>query len=212
MKYVLCYGDSNTWGCIPQVFGRFDFSRRWPGVMQGILGDEYHVYENALNGRTTVFEDPIEEGRNGKANFDVTLMQNAPLDLIILMLGINDVKDRFGQAPWDIGWGMDLLIQYVKRSACGRDGGVPKILLVPPVQLNDEWGSSLHYTVFSQSSIEKCARLPEIYRFIAERNACGFFDPNGYVNAKGGDGIHMNAENHAILGREISAQVKLLIG
>lgn len=82
MKYILCYGDSNTWGRIPITKGRYDFPVRWPGVMQAELGDGYHVYENAVNGRTTVFEDPIEEGRNGRTNFEVSLITE-PLVVII---------------------------------------------------------------------------------------------------------------------------------
>ena len=113
MKYVLCYGDSNTWGCTPETMARYEFSQRWPGVMQKELGSDFHVYENALNGRTTVFDDPIEEGRCGKSTLETALLMNAPLDLVILMLGTNDTKPRFNVSAWDIGWGMDLLIQYV---------------------------------------------------------------------------------------------------
>lgn len=206
MKYILCYGDSNTWGCVPEKFTRYDFNVRWPGYMKNLLGDGYHVYENALNGRTTVFEDPIEEGRNGRANFEVTLMQNAPIDLFIVMLGTNDCKNRFAKEPWDIAWGLDLLISYVKKSECGRDGGCPEILILSPIHISNEWGSSLHHTVFSEESIRKSKQLAEVYKVIAERNNCHFMDASKYASPCG-DGIHMSEEGHASLGKAIAEKV-----
>ena len=118
MKYVLCYGDSNTWGCKPEDHERYEFYERWPGIVQKDLGDEFRIYENGLNGRTTVFEDPIEEGRCGKEGFLYLLESCSPLDAVVIMLGTNDCKLRFGMPAWDIGWGMDLLLQYVGKANC----------------------------------------------------------------------------------------------
>ena len=211
MKYILCYGDSNTWGCVPAKFTRYEFAERWPGVMQALLGGGYHVYENALNGRTTVFEDPVEEHRNGKEGFEIALMSTAPLDLIIFMLGTNDVKDRHGQSAWDITWGMELLTQYVRKAKCGRGGGNPEILIVSPIHLNDDWGESLHYTVFSQTSIQKSKQLAEKYAFMAGMSGCHFLDAAQYAQANG-DGVHMTAEGHKRLGEAIAIKVKSILG
>lgn len=211
MKYILCYGDSNTWGCVPEKFTRYDFNVRWPGYMKNILGEDYHVYENGLNGRTTVFEDSIEEGRNGRANFEVTLMQNAPIDLLIIMLGTNDVKNRFSKDPWDIGWGLDLLIALVKKSGCGPGGSDPKILVTSPVHLNSDWGNSLHYTVFSEESIEKSKQLSKVFQIIAKRNGCYFIDASHYA-CPCGDGVHITEEGHANLGKAMAEKVKEIIG
>lgn len=207
MKYILCYGDSNTWGCVPETFERYDFSVRWPGVMQRALGAEYHVYENALNGRTTVFEDPIEEGRNGRTGFEGVLMQNAPLDAMILMLGVNDCKIRFSKQPWDIAWGLDLLLQIIEKERPGRDGRVPEIIVVPPVPIGGNWGSSLHGTVFDDESRKKSVALSALYRRIAERHHCTFFDPAAYA-AAGADGIHLAPDDHLRLGRALAGTVK----
>jgi len=210
MKYILCYGDSNTWGCVPELFTRYDFDVRWPGVMQNLLGPQYHVYENALNGRTTVFEDPIEEGRNGRANFEVTLMQNAELDLVILMLGTNDTKIRFQKQPWDIAWGLDLLINYIQKAQVGRGGGIPKILVAAPIHINSNWGTSLHYTVFDRESIEKSKQLAACYEFVAKRRGCAFIDSSSFAEASG-DGIHMTAGQHRKLGQAMAGRVRELI-
>jgi len=209
-KYILCYGDSNTWGCAPEVFTRYEFDVRWPGVMKNILGEGYHVYEDALNGRTTVFDDPIEEGRCGKEGFATALESNAPLDLVIIMLGCNDAKLRFNKEPWDIAWGVDLLIQYVKRANCGRGGKPPKILVATPVHMGTEWGKTILGTVFDMSSTEKIKSLAGPYRFIAERNGCEFIDAGNMAKAST-DCVHLEPEGHRILGEVFAKKAKEIL-
>lgn len=206
MKYILCYGDSNTWGCTPEVFERYDFNVRWPGVMQNLLGNKYHIYENALNGRTTVFEDYIEEGRCGKIGLPVVLEANAPLDLVIIMLGTNDVKLRFKMDAWDIGWGIDLLIQYVKKAGCGRDGGIPKILIASPVILGTCWAQTILGTVFDNSCTEKSKELANIYSTICQRNECDFLDASLYASVSK-DCVHLEPEEHKKLGEAFTEKV-----
>lgn len=206
MKNILCYGDSNTWGCKPEVFTRYEYDVRWPGVMQRNLGEDYHIYEDALNGRTTVFEDPIEEGRCGKTGFSVALESNAPLDLIIIMLGCNDVKLRFNKQPWDIAWGIDLLIQYIKKSGCGYDGKMPKVLIAAPPHFGTEWSETILGTVFDENSGAKVKKLAEPYKFIADKNGCEFVDV-GTLAEPGIDCIHLLPEGHRALGQAFAKKV-----
>ena len=212
MKYVLCYGDSNTWGCNPDNHERYEFSVRWPGVLQRELGETYHIYENALNGRTTVFEDPIEEGRCGKDCFSYVLESCSPLDAVILMLGTNDVKSRFHMPPWDIGWGIDLLIQYIQKKAnCfDKKGNRPKILIVAPPKMGGDWSKTSHGTVFDQESVEKAKQLPEIYQYIAKLNGAYFLDAALYTTP-GVDCIHITVQSHEKLGKAIAEMVRTML-
>ena len=89
-KTILCYGDSNTWGYISSTGGRYPESVRWTGVMARELGTDYQVVEAGLNGRTTVFDDPVAPGRNGYEFLHVTMASAAPLDAMIIWLGAND--------------------------------------------------------------------------------------------------------------------------
>ena len=102
MKTIMCYGDSNTWGCIPlagpQPPRRYGPAQRWPGVLRRELGDGYWIVEEGLNGRTTVWDDPLEPFRSGKELLAPCLMTHEPIDLVIVMLGTNDLKRRFGGA------------------------------------------------------------------------------------------------------------------
>ena len=98
-KVVVCYGDSNTWGADPAGTGRFAPDVRWTGVLQAELGSGYKIIEEGLNGRTTNIEDTIEEDRNGRRQLPPTIESHRPFDLMIIMLGTNDLAAAKKDAP-----------------------------------------------------------------------------------------------------------------
>ncbi len=118
-KRILCFGDSNTWGYMTSG-GRFDEETRWPMRLGKLLGPEYTVIEEGFNGRTCVFDDPIEGGyKSGLTYLPPCVMSHSPLDLVILMLGTNDLKKRFGMTAFTIGGGVTALVKAARR-ACRR--------------------------------------------------------------------------------------------
>ena len=131
MYVVLCFGDSNTYGRDPKTKGRFEHDVRWPGVLAKTLGRGYHVIEEGLNGRTTVWDDPVRghQKRNGSMYLLPCLESHSPIDLLIVMLGTNDLKARFSVTAYDIGQSMGALIETAQRSGAGRNGGPPKVLV-----------------------------------------------------------------------------------
>jgi lysophospholipase L1-like esterase len=207
MRYILCFGDSNTWGCIPETMGRYDPSIRWTGVLQRLLGNNYLLYENGMNGRTTVFEDPIEENRCGKTVLPVILECSAPLDLVIMMLGTNDCKARFSLEPWDIAWGMDLLVQYVLKAGCGRDKKVPKILIVSPPRMGNGWDKTILGTVFGSAAEHRCEKLPFVYQKIAKKNNVLFMDAGKYTEP-GDDCVHLLPVSHQRLAEAFAVKIQ----
>ena len=114
MKTILCYGDSNTYGYDPETGFRYPYEDRWTTILQKRLGDEALVIPEGLNGRTTCFEDEIRPGRNGFAYLEPCLHSHGPIDLVVLMLGTNDLKIRFQLTPTDIGKAIDRLILTIK--------------------------------------------------------------------------------------------------
>ena len=136
MKRILCYGDSNTWGFIPGTGERYPADVRWPGVLAALLGRGVHVVENGINGRTTAIDDPGYPCRNGKEGLGYALLAEKPFDLVILMLGTNDLKltDAAGAAR---GAGeLIALLQGANERFPGRTPvfpGKPEILLVSPI-------------------------------------------------------------------------------
>jgi lysophospholipase L1-like esterase len=122
MTTILCYGDSNTWGYTPGTGKRYERHERWTGVLQQSLGNSAIVIEEGLNGRTTVLDDPTKPFRNGKDYLIPCLDSHAPLDLVILMLGTNDLKHRFGMSALDIGRNVATLLDMIRQSTCGFEG------------------------------------------------------------------------------------------
>jgi len=136
MRSILCYGDSNTWGFDPVAGRRLRPDQRWPGVLRLRLGDGYRVVEEGLNGRTTLWDDPIEGAyKNGLAYLLPCLKSHKPLDLVVIMLGTNDLKGCFGVSASDIAQSAGRLTQTTLESGCGPAGDAPKVLLVAPPPL-----------------------------------------------------------------------------
>ena len=123
MKHLLCFGDSNTWGYVPGSGQRFPLEVRWPGVLQARLDNDYRIIEEGLNGRTTIHEDPERDGRNGRLFLGPLLESHAPLDLLILMLGSNDLMPCYASIAADVAAGVGILLDIAAASgAWARPG------------------------------------------------------------------------------------------
>lgn len=217
MKNILCYGDSNTWGADPLwdrqgVSQRIPGDQRWTGVLQRELGEGYRVYECGLNNRTTAFEDTIVPDCNGLKTLPVVLNMTRPLDLVIIMLGTNDVKRRFCLGPADSAKAMEALVDCVRRSDCGyAPGKPPKILIVAPAPLieavlDKEWGE-----YFGVGGIEMSRKLASYYRLLAEKLDCAFADASEFACVHPQDGVHLDSENHRRLAGGLLPIVRALM-
>jgi lysophospholipase L1-like esterase len=209
MKTLLCFGDSNTWGHDPTTGGRYARAVRWPGVLQQALGPEYEVIEEGMPGRTTVFDDPLEGYKRGRDYLPPCLKSHAPLELVILLLGTNDLQTRYAASALDIALGCDALLTLIARSEAGPGGIAPEVLLIapPPIKpVPEPWNESF------AGAEEKSRRLAEHYRSIAEAQSCAFFDAGEYIASSATDGIHWEAHEHQKLGKILAGRVRQLIG
>ena len=202
MKTILCYGDSNTYGSTA-AGGRFARDERWTGILQTLLGDGYYVVEEGCPGRTTVWDDPIEEGKNGKRYLLPCLNSHRPIDFIVIMLGTNDLKNRFSLSPTDIQWGMENLIDKIQKSDCGVDGKAPGILLVCPIQV----GTLSHLSQILIGAKEKCAQLPALYRQLAERKGVLYLNAGEYAEPDEADGLHIDKAGHKNLAKALYEKI-----
>lgn len=207
IRSILCYGDSNTYGqtLAERPAERFGPTERWPRVMQAALGDAWLVIEEGLSGRTTVSDDPIEgKIRNGRRYLEPCLLSHRPLDVVILMLGTNDLKARFNKPASEIAMGVRALIDDIKALDVGR-AGVPEILLVsPPPILRDLRGWE---PVFAGGH-EKSLALAREYEAVADAAEVHFFDAGTVVASAPDDGFHLDLDGHRILGLAIAEQVR----
>lgn len=207
-RSVLCFGDSNTWGSDPaDADRRFPWSIRWPGVLQRELGGDYHVVEEGLGGRTTVVDDPLLPHRSGLAYLAPCLESHAPLDLVIVMLGTNDISYSWVTAA-AAAEGAGVLAHLVRRSEAGPGGGAPYVLLVCPPPVGPITESADLYAGAEQKSRE----LPREFARVAAAVGCAWLDAGGVVATSPLDGWHLEADAHEKLGAALVLRVRSLLG
>lgn len=208
MPRILCFGDSNTWGYDPATEDRFDEQTRWTSVLQAALGADFTVIEEGLNGRTTVWNDPIEGYKNGHDYLVPCLETHRPLDLVVLMLGTNDLKRRFSLSAYDIAQGAAVLLRAIAYSKAGRDGNAPSVLLLAPPPV----AKLTNFAEMFEGSEAKSLLLGQHYRAVAVEYNVAFLDTSTVIRSSDIDGIHFEAEEHAKLGRAVAHEVLALIG
>jgi lysophospholipase L1-like esterase len=173
--------------------------------MAAILGDGWNVIAEGLPGRTTVHPDPIEgHWLDGSSYLLPCLRSHRPLDVVVIMLGTNDLKKRFSASPSDIAGGIGMLLSIVKRSESGPAGGVPQVLVVCPAPIRDSFGSRPEFAEIFEGGREKSLRLGSRYGVIAREHGANFLDAGDLIESSEFDGIHLDADAHATIGRAIA--------
>ena len=200
-RTVLCFGDSNTHATVAMRDTtdrrRHAKADRWPSVMAAQLGATWDVIAEGHPGRTSVLDDPIEGAhKNGLRALQATLESHRPLDLVIVMLGTNDLKARFNLSAHDIALGIQRLILDIRRSDTGPDGRAPDVLLAAPVIAVE---TGIFVDMFAGAAA-KSAALPDILRDVARQQRIGFIDLNEVASVDPVDGIHLDGAAHASIG------------
>jgi lysophospholipase L1-like esterase len=210
VQHILVYSDSLSWGIIPDTRQRLGFDARWPGVMENALNARarsVRVIEDCLNGRRTVWEDPFKPGRNGLTGLAQRIEIHSPLALVILMLGTNDFQSMHPHSAWHAALGVGTLVAAVRQAPIEPGMPVPPVLIVAPPKLKEARG------VIARKFggvAQKSAGLAAAYRDISGELCCPFFDAGDVVQASAVDGIHLDADQHALLGRALAAFVAAL--
>lgn len=176
--------------------GRYGVDIRWTGVFQKILGSEFDVIEEGLTGRTTNLDDG-DKGRNGFMYFKEALRSNDYLDYIILLLGTNDLKTRFGRSAKDAAQALSLYIDYIQSYYAMVGKSVPEILvLVPPSPKEKFMPKGLGF----DGAEEKASQLAGEYKKLP----CKVIDLNEYISVSEVDGVHLDLESNKILAEKVS--------
>ncbi len=211
MARILCFGDSNTWGSDPQTGARLAAETRWPGVLAHRLGEPHTIIEEGLPGRTTVFDDPIDDllpgDRNGKRYLVPCMQSHKPFDLIIIMLGTNDLKTRFSVTAADVAEGAEMLVTLALGSECGPGGGAPAVLLVcpPPISPAGDFAEKF------QGAEAKSHRFAKEFARVAAAAGCPLVDLGLHVAPSSVDGLHFDAAGHATIGAVIAEGVSRIL-
>ncbi len=200
MKRIVCFGDSNTYGYVPGVGGRFDSDTRWTGVFSKLVAPlGYSVSEEGVNGRTTVFDDDVSPDRNGSKELGGVLRRNDPIDSAVVMLGTNDCKIKFGADADAVTDGLDVIISMIQLF----DPNI-HILIVSPAEVIEEVTRGCYAHNFDMNSVRASRLLKDKYKELARRRGCGFLCAADYIKADPADGIHLSAESHKILAGRIA--------
>ena len=206
-KEIRCYGDSNTWGCIPRwkdlgvPSERYDQDTRWTGRLSALLGDGYHIIEEGLGGRTSIYDFPGESWRNGLPYFQPCLLSHRPLDLVVIMLGTNDLHACLHPSAERLGDGIRTLVDVVRATPkCGRDNTPPPILVIAPAHIKEAQGRKEVYPKLGGEKGEALSRqFAAVYRQAAEDLGCHFLDAARYAQPSDADGLHWMPESHRLL-------------
>jgi lysophospholipase L1-like esterase len=205
-KRILCYGDSNIWGWIPGTEAeRFSEEIRFPQVLQRLLGMDFEIIEEGLASRTLVseYQRPGKEGRNGSTSLMPCLILHDPLDLVILLLGTNELKKEFNNTAEQIGEFLEnYYAKVIPQTKSKIRDSYPKLLIIAPAVVDEQLASPRYGT----GSTEKNRQLGKIYSEVAERNNCNFLDASEL--AVGIDGVHLTPESHGKLAEMLYQKIK----
>ena len=217
MKTIVTFGDSNTWGYDYTTYspdtgvrGRFTFDERWPGRLQSLLGEDYRIIENALNSRTIVAEDPCIPLRRGIDSINVLMEAHAPLDMVIIQLGANELKTMYGRSAGAIAFGLDHMVRACLQPRYSF--APPKVIIIAPAPVHPDTADMALGFNYGEEAYSKSLALGKEYAKVAKRYGCGFVDCaalNFELNTV--DGVHYSKNDHKKLADAVAAEVRRMM-
>ena len=209
---VVCFGDSNTWGYsiarAADPMPRLPADDRWVSVMARTLGPDHVVIAEGLPGRTTVFDDPVHgEHLNGRKHLRVCLETHKPVDVLVVLLGTNDLQSRYSASAWEIAEGAGTLLDLAARSGCGPGGGAPRAVLVAPPPTRVAGLGSPAEEIFERAD-EKSRRFDVAFFAVAESRGAAYLNGGGVIESSPDDGVHWSPDAHRTIGQAIAALVR----
>ena len=210
MIKIVCFGDSNTYGYEPVTGGRYDESIRWPKRLQKMLGDDYEIFEEGQNGRTIANDDPWEGGTKCGMDYVLPMLETKRPDLLIIMLGSNDLKIKFSLPPADIAGSLITMIMKI-RGYCRSFLGCPdmKILVIAPPAISEPFSESRFETFFGKDdAVARSIELAKWYELVADQNDCYFLNATKEVAAGKEDHLHLDPEGHARMAELVKNKIE----
>lgn len=213
MKKIVCFGDSNTYGYNAETIGRFTEEERWTCLLAKHLGAGYHVVEEGLEGRTACLDDPLFEGLCGFRYLYPCLMTHKPVDLLLIMLGTNDVKQRFSCTPENVTKGMERLVQKAMDSRIAFRDGVPNILLIAPPAIEPGYRNTDVYGEMGDGCEEKSRALAPLYEQMAKNVGCHYLDAGKIpgVEMNPYDFMHLSLQAHSAFAKYLAEEIPGLL-
>lgn len=204
MTLILCFGDSNTHGTPPMRaagdYARFDAQTRWPARLARLLQAE--LVEEGLPGRTAHFPDPVMGAHmDGCEGLKIALASHGPIDWLVIMLGTNDVKARFGATAAQVTGGIAALLDLAQSAEMQARHGGFRILLICPPPVLEQGPLADQFFGARQRSLE----LPPLYKALAQARGLAFLDAGQVISVSPQDGVHLDPAAHSALADAVAA-------
>lgn len=201
---ILCYGDSNTYGYKPNPDvkslpeERYTETERWTGILQSLLGPNYSVHEEGLNGRTTNITGTLkgDKQKNGFESFVHIYPKYLPLNFLVLQLGTNDLKERFNRTAKNIAEGIDKIITYTFQKPEDHKIALPKVIILVPPIINEEYIKPPYKMT---GAFEKSKEMVECFREVAIKHRCYLINLGEKIHFSPIDGLHLDMESHKVI-------------
>ena len=169
------------------------------------------VVAEGLNGRTTAFDDHLADAdRNGARMLPTLLATHAPLDLVIILLGSNDMKPFICGRAIGAKQGMERLVEIVRGLAYPLEAAAPQVLIVspPPLAATDNADFDAMFDggiggVAEAGGPLRRARRRSGLRLLRRRDASPETTPL--------DGVHLDAANTRAIGEALAPVVRVML-
>ena len=192
---ILCFGDSNTYGFIPNNFKRYDENTRWTGLLKKLTNN--NIIEAGCNGRTCGFDN--KSGKNETGYLAIQKYDTESFDLIIISLGINDLQYQFKASEDDLKNGLKKLFKNINNK---------NVLILIPTEINEVILQSWFSSLFNKDSIELSKKLPFIYKDFATENNYDYIMLKDIITINSNDGLHYTENDHRIIAEHIATYIK----
>lgn len=200
---IFIYGDSNTFGQIPNINGysKDAIIEQYPAknMWWFPLTREHDVVVNGLSGRAIANDNPWLENRNASKTIESEIL-GISADLAIIALGTNDCKNRYNLSPTEIAEQLEVLASFIKE----KTGA--KILIISPAQIKE--GNKIT-DKFYVGAEKKSQELEQTYYLIAKKNGFEFVSATNL--SVGEDGEHLTAYAHKILGQRVLTSIQKML-
>lgn len=210
-KRILCFGDSNTWGYNGENGTRFDEETRWTALLQKELGQDYVVIEEGLNSRTTVFEDPLSPGKKGLDYLIPMVCSQLPFDLMIMMLGTNDLKRMYHIGSMEVAEGIERLLITFRNTMQEKTGGSGKVLVLGPIDICASQSGEFVYG-FDEHSAKEAKNLGKDIESLVTQMGYEFMDMSKVTPPGVTDGIHLDSDGHKAFADCLSKYIREKMG
>ena len=167
---ILCYGDSNTWGYIPNINGyskeaimrQYDEKDCWWYELK----QNNELFVNGLCGRCIAHENKWLNNRNATETIDCDLTQYTNLDLVIIQLGTNDCKNEYNDSALQIAKNCENLLSKIYTLTDAQ------IMLISPAIIRENNKITQRYYIGAEN---KSIELNVLYKKLAEKKGIFLF-------------------------------------